>query len=113
MMSRAQARAAFTRHGVIASSVTFHGRIFVVIGCAPLRGRQGKCGGRKERIPEGCEPRRALPDQIVTDDISRAPVAQLDRVSGYEPEGREFESLRARQTQQRVAFTRRSTSIRM
>ena len=26
-----------------------------------------------------------------------APVAQLDRVSGYEPEGREFESLRARQ----------------
>ena len=25
-----------------------------------------------------------------------APVAQLDRVSGYEPEGREFESLRAR-----------------
>ena len=34
-----------------------------------------------------------------------APVAQLDRVSGYEPEGREFESLRARQTQQRVTFT--------
>ena len=27
---------------------------------------------------------------------SDAPVAQLDRVSGYEPEGREFESLRAR-----------------
>lgn len=27
----------------------------------------------------------------------QAPVAQLDRVSGYEPEGREFESLRARQ----------------
>jgi hypothetical protein len=26
-----------------------------------------------------------------------APVAQLDRASGYEPEGREFESLRARQ----------------
>lgn len=25
-----------------------------------------------------------------------APVAQLDRVSGYEPGGREFESLRAR-----------------
>ena len=24
-----------------------------------------------------------------------APVAQLDRASGYEPEGREFESLRA------------------
>src|SRR5713226_9461973 len=26
-----------------------------------------------------------------------APLAQLDRASGYEPEGREFESLRARQ----------------
>jgi hypothetical protein len=26
---------------------------------------------------------------------SRAPVAQLDRASGYEPEGRVFESLRA------------------
>ncbi len=26
-----------------------------------------------------------------------APVAQLDRVPGYEPGGREFESLRARQ----------------
>jgi hypothetical protein len=25
-----------------------------------------------------------------------APVAQLDRVSGYEPEGRRFESFRAR-----------------
>src|SRR5215467_9114903 len=28
---------------------------------------------------------------------SRAPVAHLDRVPGYEPGGREFESLRARQ----------------
>ncbi len=28
--------------------------------------------------------------------FSRAPLAQLDRASGYEPEGREFESLRAR-----------------
>src|SRR5258706_4812649 len=28
--------------------------------------------------------------------IYRAPVAQLDRASGYEPEGREFESPRAR-----------------
>ena len=36
-------------------------------------------------MPEGSKPRLALPDQIVTDDISRAPVAQLDRVSGYEP----------------------------
>src|SRR5689334_15510391 len=29
--------------------------------------------------------------------LSHAPVAQLDRVPGYEPGGREFESLRARQ----------------
>lgn len=29
-------------------------------------------------------------------------VAQLDRVSGYEPEGRGFESLRARQKKKRV-----------
>jgi hypothetical protein len=28
--------------------------------------------------------------------LSCAPVAQLDRASGYEPEGREFESPRAR-----------------
>lgn len=27
---------------------------------------------------------------------NHAPVAQLDRVSGYEPEGRRFESFRAR-----------------
>ena len=31
----------------------------------------------------------------------QAPLAQLDRASGYEPEGREFESLRARH---RTAF---------
>ena len=29
-------------------------------------------------------------------ELSKAPVAQLDRVPGYEPGGREFESLRAR-----------------
>ena len=28
--------------------------------------------------------------------LNQAPVAQLDRVLGYEPSGREFESLRAR-----------------
>jgi hypothetical protein len=32
--------------------------------------------------------------------IVHAPVAQLDRVPGYEPGGREFESLRARQYNQ-------------
>ena len=33
--------------------------------------------------------------------IYRAPVAQLDRASGYEPEGREFESPRARHSNPR------------
>ena len=36
----------------------------------------------------------------------RAPLAQLDRASGYEPEGREFESLRARHF--RLVFRLRS-----
>src|SRR5688572_22273440 len=35
---------------------TFHGRIFVVIGCAPLRGRQCKRGGRKEQIRTDFQP---------------------------------------------------------
>ena len=34
-----------------------------------------------------------------------APVAQLDRASGFEPEGREFESLRARQAFLLIAAT--------
>ena len=33
--------------------------------------------------------------QFVQNSASNAPVAQLDRVPGYEPGGREFESLRA------------------
>src|SRR5207244_7726219 len=37
-----------------------------------------------------------------------APLAQLDRASGYEPEGREFESLRARQ----FCFISRKSSAR-
>jgi hypothetical protein len=32
-----------------------------------------------------------------------APLAQLDRASGYEPEGREFESLRAHHLRQCLA----------
>ena len=36
---------------------------------------------------------------------SYAPVAQLDRVPGFEPGGREFESLRARQLPLRPAVT--------
>ncbi len=34
--------------------------------------------------------------------LSTAPVAQLDRVLGYEPSGREFESLQAHHTEQKI-----------
>ena len=40
--------------------------------------------------------------------IDNAPVAQLDRVLGYEPSGREFESLQARHTELRITFFRGS-----
>ena len=33
--------------------------------------------------------------RVKVPDLLHAPVAQLDRVSGYEPEGRGFESLQA------------------
>jgi hypothetical protein len=39
-------------------------------------------------------------------EYGHAPVAQLDRASGFEPEGREFESLRARLIFQRHADAR-------
>ena len=42
------------------------------------------------------------PDFALT--LSNAPVAQLDRVPGFEPGGREFESLRARQLNQAVTL---------
>ena len=51
--------------------------------------------GGHSPIPESSDRMRAR----------NAPVAQLDRVLGYEPRGREFESLRARQLQQRVSST--------
>src|SRR5260370_19063877 len=38
-----------------------------------------------------------------------APVAQLDRASGYEPEGREFESPRAHHLSSKVTITYRFT----
>jgi hypothetical protein len=45
-------------------------------------------------------PRRGQigPGRSVSGHLAGAPVAQLDRVPGYEPGGREFESLRARQS---------------
>jgi hypothetical protein len=40
--------------------------------------------------------------RVVYNFEKRAPLAQLDRASGYEPEGREFESLRAHHSFQLV-----------
>src|SRR5437762_13302257 len=40
-----------------------------------------------------------------------APVAQLDRASGYEPEGREFESPRAHHSTHKLRFTSSAFSI--
>ena len=38
-----------------------------------------------------------LETQTIAYNVAHAPVAQLDRVLGYEPRGQEFESLRAHQ----------------
>src|SRR5690606_39158937 len=46
-----------------------------------------------------------LPHPRIISRLSSAPVAQLDRVPGYEPGGREFESLRARHFSRTVDFT--------
>ena len=48
------------------------------------------------RIPRGHGDYRITP----VESAASAPVAQLDRASGFEPEGREFESLRARHINQ-------------
>jgi hypothetical protein len=42
--------------------------------------------------------------------LQLAPVAQLDRVSGFEPGGREFESLRARQCILKIRLLKKKTS---
>ncbi len=55
---------------------------------APLLREYGVCS-----LIEGSNPSLST---IVQKDNQCAPVAQLDRVPGYEPGGREFESLRAR-----------------
>jgi hypothetical protein len=48
--------------------------------------------------------------QSIRDNLTPyAPVAQLDRVPGYEPGGREFESLRARQLSIKINRLRRSS----
>lgn len=46
------------------------------------------------------------------DNLRHAPVAQLDRAAGYEPAGREFESLRARQDDARLVDSEESENSR-
>ena len=57
------------------------------------------CHGRPSRRPTVNQPAgmRGWIEPPRTERLKSAPVAQLDRVPGYEPGGREFESLRARQ----------------
>ncbi len=50
-----------------------------------------------QKLTDRCKAERtlqALRQKLIIE--YHAPVAQLDRVSGFEPDGREFESLRAR-----------------
>ena len=56
-----------------------------------------------------CAARQPAP--LIQCGASRAPVAQLDRVPGFEPGGRGFESLRARQLNQRHIRTCRRRQI--
>src|SRR6266699_3402612 len=67
------------------------GRVPKSAGSRPLR--------RCKRFRQAVESRR----KPVLRFVYRAPLAQLDRASGYEPEGREFESLRARHSFHAVA----------
>ena len=65
---------------------------------APLLREYGMKVPSRVRIP------LSPPDGFSPGWISRyAPVAQLDRVPGYEPGGRRFESFRARQSQRLIS----------
>ena len=76
----------------------------MLVGCAPRRRPARKAGqactwtevclSPKSLFLQGFWPASRLRSK------ADAPVAQLDRASGYEPEGREFESLRARHSKQ-------------
>ncbi len=92
----------------------------VVLGTASQQlsgGRQRHAGTRtrqrRPRLNRGAAPRGplsgvdpsfslALAPAAPRMRLPHAPVAQLDRASGYEPEGREFESLQARRGLQRL-----------
>ena len=62
-------------------------------GCNRAAGPEAR-EGRGEYQQRAALPRYDKPTIIIA--INNAPVAQLDRVPGFEPGGREFESLRAR-----------------
>ena len=73
----------------------------MLVGCAPRR-RPARKAGQACTWTEVClSPKSLFLQEFWPASRLRskadAPVAQLDRASGYEPEGREFESLRARQ----------------
>jgi hypothetical protein len=57
---------------------------------------RGAIASVNRALPRSTQRLRPLPIAIVMIKCGHAPVAQLDRASGFEPEGREFESLRAR-----------------
>ena len=57
----------------------------VIVNQQSLIGYRSARGGRFRYNLEASSPT----------ELESAPLAQLDRASGYEPEGREFESLRA------------------
>jgi hypothetical protein len=67
---------------------------------SPAKGASGHKPGSRVRIPPS-PPRQHF----------HAPVAQLDRVLGYEPRGQEFESLRAHQYKQGVSLAASSFFI--
>ena len=69
----------------------------VFLAALPGQVRAGTTGDKVLAISHlGCRERPPRSPSVQSA-ANHAPVAQLDRVSGYEPEGREFESLRARQ----------------
>ncbi len=64
------------------------------------------CAGSQFPSPPSIGDREDIP----VESHGSAPVAQLDRASGFEPEGREFESLRARQLFSTSTISRRPLS---
>ena len=66
------------------------------MGQKPIEGSNPSLSATKHRSQLTLTPGGDDKDNARPQLLSKAPVAQLDRVPGYEPGGREFESLRAR-----------------